>query len=126
MLRMFTAMVRRLTEYACLAWHTVLMEQQSDKLESIQQRTLKTIFPELPLREALTASGLPTVCDRRESLCRQFFQAMLRPGQCLHHLLPERQHMSYHVRNNSMLPPLRARHERFKWTLIPYGLLHWQ
>ena len=35
MLRVFTAVVRPLTEYACLVWHTALTEQQSDKLESI-------------------------------------------------------------------------------------------
>ena len=126
MLRVFTAVVRSLTEYACPAWHTTLTEQQSDKLESIQQRALKIIFPDLSYRAALAESGLPTLCDLRESLCRQFFQAMLRPGHRLHHLLPERRHMSYRLRNNSMLPPLRARHERFKRTLIPYGLLHWQ
>ena len=41
MLRVFTAVVRSLTEYACQAWHTTLTEEQSDKLESIQQRALK-------------------------------------------------------------------------------------
>ena len=126
MLRVFTAVVRSLTEYACPAWHTTLTEQQSDKLESIQQRALKIIFPDLSYRAALEESGLPTLCDHCESLCRQFFQVMLQPGHRLHHLLPERRHMSYRLRNNSMLPPLHATHERFKRTLIPYGLLHWQ
>lgn len=126
MLRVFVAVVRSITEYSCPAWHTALTEQQSNKLESIQRRALKIIFPELPYREALATSGLPTLRDRRESLCRKFFHAMLQPGHRLHNLLPERRHMSYHLRNRSMLPPLRARHERFKRTLIPYGLLHWQ
>ena len=84
MLRVFTAVMRPPTEYACSAWHTTLTEQQSDKLENIQQRALKSIFLELSYREALAASGLPTPCDRRESLCRQFFQAMLRLGPRLH------------------------------------------
>ena len=108
MLRVFTAVVRPFTEYACLARHTTLTEQQSDKLENIQQWALKIIFPDLSYRESLAASGLPTLCDRRESLCRQFFQAMLRSGHRLHHLLLERRHMSYRLRNKSMLPPLRA------------------
>ena len=77
MLRVFTAVVRPLTKYACLAWHTALMEQQADKLESIQQWALKSIIPELSYREALVVSGLPTLCDHHESLCRQFFQAVL-------------------------------------------------
>ena len=68
MLRVFTVVVRPLTEYACPAWHTALTEQQSDKLESILQRALKIVFPDLSYREALAASGLPTLCDRRESL----------------------------------------------------------
>ena len=126
MLRVFTAVVRPLTKYACPAWHMTLMEQQSDKLESIQQWATRIIFSDLSYRGVLAGSGLPMLCDGRESLCRQFFQAMLWPGHRLHHLLPERWHVSYRLRNNSMLPPLCTRHERFKWTLIPYGLLHWQ
>ena len=94
-MRFISCMVRSLTEYACPAWHTTLTEQQLDRLESIQQRALKIIFPDLSYREALAASGLPTLCDRRKSLCRQFFQAMLRPGHRLHHLLLKRRHMSY-------------------------------
>ena len=95
MLRVFTAVVRSLTEYACPAWHTALTEQQSDKLESIQKRALKIIFPELSYRETLAASGLPALCERRESLRGQFLQVMLRPGHRLHHVLLERRRMSY-------------------------------
>ena len=90
MLRVFTAVVRPLTEYVCLAWDTALMEQQSDELESIQQWALKIILPELSYKEVLVVSGLPTLRDCCELLCRQFFQAMLQPGHCLHHFLPEK------------------------------------
>ena len=41
MLRVFMAVVRLLTKYACPAWHTPLMEQLSDKLESIEKQGLQ-------------------------------------------------------------------------------------
>lgn len=125
MVKVYTAIVRSLTEYACQVWHTGLTAQQSDKLESIQKRALGIIFPDRSYRAALALSGLQTMGDRRELLCKQFFLAMQEPGHRLHHLLPVRRETGYRLRNNS-LPRIRAKHERFRRTLIPYGLSNWQ
>ncbi len=126
MLKVYTAIVRSLTEYACAVWHTGLTVQQTEKLESVQKRALWIIYPDLSYREALAQSGLPTMHDRRSLLCRQFFQAMLQPEHRLHHLLPEMRDTGYRLRNRHRFPLANAKHERFKRTLIPHGLLHWQ
>ena len=126
MTKVYTAIVRSIAEYACQVWHTGLTEQQSEKLESIQKRAMRIIFPDFSYGDALAQSKLPTMHDRRERLSREFFEAMLQPGHRLHHLLPVRRESGYGLRNQNSRPLLRTKHERFKRTLIPHGLLNWQ
>ena len=45
-LRIYTSMIRSALEYGCAIWHTSLTEGQYDKLEYIQKRALRTIFPD--------------------------------------------------------------------------------
>jgi len=125
MLRVYTAVVRSVTEYACVVWHVGLTNEQSEKLESIQRRALNIIYPDLSYRAALSQSGLVRLDQRRERLCMAFFKAMLKPGHRLHHLLPPKRDTGHALRKN-IRQPLKTRTDRFKYTLIPYGLLHWQ
>ena len=63
--------VRSISEYAVAAWHDI-PEYLSSKLESIQRRALKAIFPGFGYKEALAMSGLPSLEVRRETLSRKF------------------------------------------------------
>ncbi len=118
-------MVRSVVEYACAVWHVGLTNEQSQKLESIQRRALNIIYPDLPYRAALQQSDLPRLDERRESLSMDFFKAMLATGHRLHHLLPPQRDTGHDLRKNRR-PPMKTRTNRFKNTLVPYGLLHWQ
>ena len=102
----YTTVVRSVKEYACQVWHTGLTDKQSETLESIQKRAMAILSPDLSYGNALAKLGLLTFHDRREHLCRRFFQAMLQPEHMLHHLLPEKRDTGYGLRNsNKIIPP---------------------
>ena len=96
-----TTIVRSVREYACQVWHTGLTDKQSEPLDSIQKRAMVIIFPDLSYGDALAKLGLPTLHDRREHLCRRFFQAMLQHEHRLYHLLPEKRDSGYGLRKSN-------------------------
>ena len=77
----YTTIFRSVMEYACQVWHMGLTDKQSETLESIQKCAMVIISPDLSHGDALAKLGLPTLHDRREHLCRRFFQAMLQPAE---------------------------------------------
>ncbi len=45
LLQIFVSVVRPVMEYACQVWHTCLPKYLSDKVEMVQKRSLRAIFP---------------------------------------------------------------------------------
>jgi len=62
----YQSVVRPVTEYACVVWHTSLTQEQTKQLESIQKRAMTIIFStnsgDLP-RALVT---VPSLAERRE------------------------------------------------------------
>ena len=78
-LNIYKCSVRSILEYAVAAWQDI-PEYLSSKLEAIQRRALKVIFPGVGYKEALAKSGLPSLEVRRETLSRKFIATWnLRP-----------------------------------------------
>jgi len=125
-LRIYTSMVRSVLEYACQVWHTSLTKGQADQLESVQRRALRLVYPDLSYREALQVSGMRTLHQRREDICRSFFKDMMRPTHKLHYLLPDTRPARYTLRNKTRYDHLPCKSKRYEKTLVPYGLIHWQ
>ena len=112
-------------EYACQCWHNGLTVHQSEQLEGVQRAALRVAYPDLSYELALTRTGLDTLHERRENLCMSLFANIMDPSHRLHCLLPlSRQHM-YNIRDFAIYPRVGHR-QRFKDTLIPYGLANWQ
>jgi hypothetical protein len=65
---------RPVLEYACPVWHSSLPSYLSDQVEHIQRRATKVICPSLSYSQSLTELALPTLFDRRESLCKSFYR----------------------------------------------------
>ena len=124
--RIYTSLIRSLLEYACQVWHTSLTATLSKKLEGIQKRALRIVFPDLSYSEALTQAHLTTLHDRRDKLCRRFFHSIMSPTHKLHSLLPNQRVIHYSLRRQSIYPRIVTKHERYRKTLIPYGLANWQ
>ena len=94
----YKAAVRSVVEHACVVWHTGLMAEQTDRIESMQRRVLRAIYPDLSYAEALQCTGFKTLQARRERVARAFFGKVLAPDHKLHHLLPEPCQLGYELR----------------------------
>ena len=125
LVRIYLALIRSVMEYACQCWHTGLTVHQSEQMEGVQRAALRVAYADLSYELALTRTGLDALHERRENLCMSLFAIIVDPSHKLHCLLPPaRQHM-YNIRDFAIYPRVGHR-QRFKDTLVPYGLANWQ
>ena len=123
LVRIYISVIRPvgLVEYACPAWNTNLPKYLSDNIELIQKRCMKTIFPGCSYDDILEMTNLPTLHDRRTSLCRTHFNKMSRSNHKLNALLPGRRTVPYALRASNGLPVPNAKTNRYKYSFIPWG-----
>ena len=76
LVRIYISVIRPVVEYACPAWHTNLPKYVSDNIELIRKRSMKTIFPGCSYDDILEKTNLPTLHDRRTTLCSAYFNKM--------------------------------------------------
>ena len=76
--------------------------------------------------EARSISNLPTLFERRTKLCQSYFRKMHNADHKLNKLLPNQRNISYDLRTYNTLPVPLARTDRFRRSLIPWGLANWQ
>ena len=61
----------------------------------------------------------PKLYDRRNGLCRQFFNSIaINPGHKLYHLLPPRKQCSYNLRRQKLYNLPRSHTERFRHSFV--------
>ena len=144
LLRVYVSVIRPVLEYACPVWHTSLPMYLSDNIETIQKRykiqdtrykiqetlfnvgCLRTLFPGHSYDEARSISNLPTLFERRTKLCQSYFRKMHNADHKLNKLLPNQRNISYDLRTYITLPVPLVRTDRFRRSLIPWGLANWQ
>ena len=81
-------MIRPILEYAVPVWQSI-PEHLCQKIESIQRRALRIIFPEAgSYNEALQLTKLDTLFNRRVSICKGYMNKMKCSTHPLHFLLP--------------------------------------
>ncbi len=83
----YCSLIRSILEYASPVWHAGLTKTQSDRIEGIQKRCLKIVFPDLSYDEVLFVSGLEKLSVRREKHARDLFNDIKQPGNVLNYLL---------------------------------------
>ena len=71
----YSTFIRSCIEYASPAW-SALTKNQSDVIESIQKRALRIIIPGMSYSDALKATGLETLCTRRQNSCKTFINKL--------------------------------------------------
>ena len=76
-LKVYLTIIRPILEYAVPVWQSI-SNIWSDKLETIQKRALKIIFPsaETCLAEALELAGIDNLADRRIIICKKYMGKM--------------------------------------------------
>ena len=126
LLAFYESVIRSVLEYACPVWHTSLTVADSCRIESIQRRAVKIIEPELGYDAACSKHHLDNTFVRRENLSKKFFTCINSPSHKLHHLLSQPKSNQYSLRNSSKLPVSKTKTNRFKNSLIPYGLFRYQ
>ena len=118
--RIYISVIRPVVEYACPAWHTNL-PYLSDNIELIKKRCMKTIFPGCSYDDILEMTNLPTLHDRRTTLCRAYFNKMSRSNHKLNGLMPDRRTVPYSLMASNGLPVPSVKTNRYKNSLIPWG-----
>ena len=111
-------------EYACPVWHTNLPKYLSENIELVQKRALKAIFPGESYSDILNNIGIGTLKERRDYICDKYFRNMQDSSNKLNHLLPERRQIGYDLRPGNLYPLPVARTNRYRNSLIPWGLYH--
>ncbi|MFM2293543.1 MAG: hypothetical protein RIS29_3356, partial [Bacteroidota bacterium] len=127
MVHFFKTIVRSLLEYACPVWHNSLTIEQSDQIESIQKRALKIICGSnnFDYEQLLALYNLSSLVERRETLCKRFFEkSVLSSSSCLHYLLPPYRdpNIIAKLRHANLFATPTARTERFRKSFLMYAL----
>ena len=122
MLKFYITVIRPVLEYAAPVWSTSLPEYLNYKLEQIQKRALRTIYPSLKYDQALDTSGLETLQLRRTNLCKNFFRKIQNETDRINHLLPPIRNPSYELRRFSKYIMPKIRTEQYKNSFIPFCL----
>lgn len=117
--------IRPVLEYACPVWHSSLPLFLKDQVEHIQRRAAKIICPNLSYCESLEKLELPTLLDRRESLCKSFYKNNSDTASKLFELLPKPVQHKYNLRNARKIPRFRSRTKRFSDSCLPYCVRKW-
>jgi len=124
LLHYYQTVIRPVLEYACVVWHSSLTKGQTAQLESIQRRAIKIIHNNDKNLVSQTLDKLSSLADRRDELCRLFFNKLVHPDSCLHELLPEKRNCDVTIKlrhaKKFILP--RTRTERFKKSAVIHAL----
>ena len=112
--RIYVSVIRPVVEYAFPVWHTNLPKYLSDNIEIIQKRCLKSIFPGFTYEDILQMVNIPTLHDRRNAICKAYFDRMRRGDHKLNKLQPDTRMVSYALRSFNELPVPMANTNREK------------
>ena len=73
LVRVYTTMIRPVADYAAVAYHSLLTDEQDEAIDNLQNAALKMIFgPGPSARKLRSMAGLTTLRARREELCDKF------------------------------------------------------
>ena len=75
-------------EYAWPLWHTNLNRHLTESFETVQKRALKCIYPGNEYADILCLTNLQCLKERRDSLCKKYFQKRMETTHRLNYLLP--------------------------------------
>ena len=75
MLKMYRCNVRSILEYALQVWQNIPV-YLSERIESVQKRAFKIIYPDSSYNQALILAKETTLSSRREFLCNKLMADM--------------------------------------------------
>ena len=98
--KVYTTVVCLILEYAAPVWQNI-PDFLSYKIESVQKRAMRIIFPLMNYNEALIALNLTTLSERRAHLCQVYIDRLRNENHPLHLILPKREEFvhNYNLRS---------------------------
>ena len=73
LVQVYKTIIRPVSKYGCVMFHSSLTDEQDERLERLQDHTLKCIYgTELSARKLKGLAGLETLRERREVLAMKF------------------------------------------------------
>ena len=100
MTQIFCSLIRPILEYSSNAFHTILMAEQSEGLEHLQRKALKTIYGlDCPYRTCLEKSGIERLDERRDKLFMSFIEKSYTSARFGNKWFTTKNPPSYHLRN---------------------------
>ena len=122
----FCSKIHPILEYAAPVWHGGLTKEQTESLEDIQVRACKIATSLKDYETALKELELPSLEERRVSICKSFFEKIQEPTDKLHRILPPKKENLRNTRNGDKFPLPRTRTKRFKNSFLPFVLYNLQ
>ena len=114
LIRIYSAIIRPICEYASQAFHYQLTKEQAERIESIQRRVLKTIYGcGTSYREALERSGLQRLAERRMDLCMKFAKKTAE-NQRYSHWFPPNEPIPHNIRRRRQYKEERTSTKRLQ------------
>lgn len=112
--------IRPTLEYAAQVFHHSLPKYLTDELERVQKRSLVIIFRGKPYNNSLQLSGLTTLRNRRQEMCKELFQQITSDNNHKrHNLLPPNNKSRYTLRRPRIYELPLIHTNRFKNSFIP-------
>ena len=101
LVQIYIAIIRPVLAYVCPVWNTCLPLYLSEAIEMIQERASQSIYPGMHYNDILMLLKRPRLKERRDGLCKTYFDRLNSNSHKLHHLLPERRDVSYTLINKN-------------------------
>ena len=110
LLTVYIALIRSILEYSCEVWHSSISCYLSDKIEKIQKRALRIIYPEQTYKDALLLAGITKLETRREDLCLKTLTKITRGGPLTQYVTQTRSNEhNYFIRSLNNLSTYKCR-----------------
>ncbi len=122
----YLSVIRPVLEYACPVWSTCLPAYLSEKIETVQKRAMRTIYPGFSYTDTLEILNIAPLATRRVELCTKYFNDMKRDGHKLNHLLPDERTVPYNLRTSNVYPVIKTRTSRYQKSFLPWCLSNCQ
>ena len=100
----YGSVITPVLEYACAVWHTNLNIHLSESIETVQKMALTCIYPGNEYADMLSLTNQPCLKERRDNMCKIYFQKIMETTQRLNYLPPYQRCNKYDVRRFHKYP----------------------
>ena len=117
----YNALARSVLEYGCPVWSNSFQQYPNEKVEMVQKRAMRIIYPYTSYDMALSLSSIPRLEERRLSICSRTFTNACDPTSRLFSNVPLRRNEvhGHNLRHANHIPLPLCRTERFKNSFFP-------